>query len=102
MPFKVGQASRPSMPGGPPARRSDETNRTATIERIADPRSLHLEAVWNGEWERNLWNAAVARVKGNLKPKQFQMFDLYTLKEWPVKEVARALGVSTAHVYVNK
>ena len=30
------------------------------------------------------------------------MFDLYVLKEWPVKEVARALGVSATHVYVNK
>ena len=30
------------------------------------------------------------------------MFDLYVLKEWPIKEVARALGVSTTHVYVNK
>ena len=34
--------------------------------------------------------------------KQFQMFDLYVLKEWPVKDVARALGVSTTHVYVTK
>ena len=37
-----------------------------------------------------------------VKPKQFQMFDLYVLKEWPVREVARALGVSATHVYVNK
>ena len=30
------------------------------------------------------------------------MFDLYVLKEWSVKEVARALGVTATHVYVNK
>ncbi len=30
------------------------------------------------------------------------MFDPYVLKEWPVKEVARALGVTATHVYVNK
>jgi DNA-directed RNA polymerase specialized sigma24 family protein len=30
------------------------------------------------------------------------MFDLYVLKEWPVEEVARALGVSATHVYVLK
>ena len=29
-------------------------------------------------------------------------FSAYVLKEWPVKEVARALSVSTTHVYVNK
>jgi RNA polymerase sigma-70 factor (ECF subfamily) len=49
-----------------------------------------------------LWDAALARVKLKVMPKQFQMFDLYVLKEWPVKEVARALGVSRTHVYVNK
>jgi hypothetical protein len=30
------------------------------------------------------------------------MFDLYVLKEWPVREVAQALGVSTGRVYLAK
>src|SRR5436309_5528933 len=102
MPVKVGQASRLSKAGGTPALPSDETKRTATVERVPDPKSFDLEAAWDAEWERNLWNAALARVKAQVKPKQFQMFDLYVLKEWPVKEVARALSVSTTHVYVNK
>ncbi|SRR6266568_575181 len=80
----------------------EDTQRTATVERIPDPTGFDLEAAWDAEWERNLWDAALARVKAQLKPKQFQMFDLYVLKEWPVKDVARALGVSTTHIYVNK
>jgi len=80
----------------------EDTQRTATIERIPDPTGFNLEAAWDEEWERSMWNAALARVKAQVKPKQFQMFDLYALKEWPVKDVARALGVSTTHVYVNK
>ena len=100
--MRAGPASRLSEAGGTPARLSDETERTATIERVADPKSLDLDAVWEAEWAKNLWKAALARVKANLKPKQFQMFDLYVLKEWPVREVARALGVSATHVYVNK
>ena len=80
----------------------NDTKRTATVERVPDPKSFDLDAVWNAEWEKNLWNAALTRVKSQLKPKQFQMFDLYVLKEWPVKDVVRALGVSTTHVYVNK
>ena len=72
------------------------------MERIPDPAGFDLEAVWDAEWEKNLWNAALTRVKAQLKPKQFQMFDLYVLKEWPVKDVARALGVTATHVYVNK
>ena len=79
-----------------------DSPRTATVERVPDPKGFDLEVAWDAEWEKNLWDAALARVKAQLKPKQFQMFDLYVLKEWPVKDVARALGVSTTHVYVNK
>src|SRR2546428_3951414 len=102
MPVKVGQASRLSGAGETSALCSDDSKRTSTVERIADPKSFDLEASWDAEWEKNLWNAALARVKAVLKPKQFQMFDLYVLKEWPVKDVARALGVSATHVYVTK
>ena len=102
LPAKVGQPSSLSGAGKMPALRLDETKRTATVERIPDPTGFDLEAAWDAEWERNLWNAALARVKAQVKPKQFQMFDLYVLKEWPMKDVARALGVSATHVYVNK
>jgi len=102
MPVKVGQASRLSGSGGTPDLRCDDTQRTATVEGIPDPKGFDLEATWNAEWGKNLWDAALARVKAQLKPKQFQMFDFYVLKEWPVKDVARALGVSATHVYVNK
>jgi DNA-directed RNA polymerase specialized sigma24 family protein len=34
--------------------------------------------------------------------KQWQIFDLYVLKEWPVREVAQALGVSIGRVYLAK
>jgi RNA polymerase sigma-70 factor (ECF subfamily) len=46
--------------------------------------------------------AALARVKRQVKPRQFQVFDLYVLQQWPVKEVARALGVSRGQIYVTK
>jgi RNA polymerase sigma factor (sigma-70 family) len=81
---------------------SEETKRTSTVDTVADSRGFDLEAVWNSEWEQHLWEAALARVKSQFKPKQFQMFDLYVLKEWPVREVARTLSVSTAHVYLMK
>jgi RNA polymerase sigma factor (sigma-70 family) len=80
----------------------DTSTRTATWARLADPKGCDLEAMWDAEWEKNLWDLALARVKAQFRPAQFQMFDLYVLKEWPVKDVARALGVSSAHVYVMK
>jgi RNA polymerase sigma-70 factor (ECF subfamily) len=69
---------------------------------LPDPQGCDLEATWASEWQKNLWEAAFARVKTQVKPKQFQMFDLYVVKEWPPQEVARALGVSQANVYVTK
>jgi RNA polymerase sigma-70 factor (ECF subfamily) len=72
------------------------------VERVPDPKSFDLETAWDDEWQQQLWAAALTQVKAQLKPKQFQMFDLYVIKEWPVKEVARALNVSVTLVYVNK
>ena len=106
MPFGVQVSACPPSQGLQSTIRSEfhgsETKRTATVERVADPKPFDLQSAWDAEWEKNLWDAAVARVKAQVKPKQFQMFDLYVLKEWPVKDVARALGVSVTHVYVNK
>jgi len=81
---------------------SDDTQSTGTVERVPDPRDFDLEGAWDDEWEQNLWKAAIARLKAQVKPKQFQMFDLYVLKEWPVKDVARALSVSATLIYVTK
>ncbi len=89
-------------PSGPPHSQAAGEPRTATIERIPDPGAPAYERQWDADWAHNLWTAAVARVKRQVKPKQYQMFDLYVLKEWPVREVACALNVSAALVYVNK
>jgi RNA polymerase sigma factor (sigma-70 family) len=92
----------PSAWGGRAALAADETRRTSTIDRISDPKGFDLEAQWDLEWEINLEQAALARVKRQVKPKQYQMFDLYAIKHWPVRDVARSLGVTVAHVYVIK
>jgi len=67
-----------------------------------DPAVDRLEAFWEEEWARTLWAAALARVKEQVAPKQFQMFDLYVVKERPAPEVAQALGVAIAQVYLAK
>ncbi len=90
------------LPIKSPKKGDDHTARTATIDRVADPNGITLESAWDAEWEKNLWDVALARVKTQFKPKQFQIFDLYVLKEWSVKEVARALSVSATNVYVTK
>ena len=85
---------------GGPARASDAV--VAELDSMPDPAGVDLEAIWNEEWERNLTDAALARVKQQVNPKQFQMFNFYVLKQWPVKEVAKTLGVTVAQVYLAK
>jgi hypothetical protein len=46
--------------------------------------------------------AAINRVKRRVSIEQYQMFDLFVLKQWPARDVAKTLGVTIAHVYVAK
>jgi RNA polymerase sigma-70 factor (ECF subfamily) len=89
-----------AFPANPDAATS--TTRTATVERVADPASVDLDAVWEQEWQRNVFEAAVARVKTQASAEQYQVFDFYVLRNWPVKKVAAALGISAAQVYLAK
>jgi RNA polymerase sigma-70 factor (ECF subfamily) len=75
---------------------------TATVERVADPVSLHLEVTWDEEWEKNLMDAAIERIKKKVDPTQYQIFDLYVFKDWPVVKIARALKINPGKVYLAK
>ena len=59
-----------------------------------------LDAVFESQWRKNLFDVAVERVKTKFSLKQFQIFDLVVLKEWPAADVAQSLGVSPTNVYV--
>ena len=92
-------------PGADPPKRGlqhEEETRTSTIHRVPDPASFDLEACWEEQWQRGLLDAATERVKNQVSPKQYQMFELYVLREWPVKKVAQTLGVSATQVYLAK
>jgi len=82
-----------------PLRRDDETG---TAERVADPKGQSIEQVWNEEYENNLLAAAIERVKRKVDAKQYQVFDLYVFKNWPVTRVARALNINAGKVYLAK
>lgn len=61
-----------------------------------------LEDRWDAEWEQALAAAALAAVKARVSAEQFQVFDLHVLQGRSVGEVARALGIASATVYVVK
>jgi len=76
--------------------------KTAVIERFEDPKGDVLERLWGVEWKKNLAEAALARVKARVSPKQYQIFDYYVVKQWEAKRVQEYLGVSMAQVYLAK
>jgi RNA polymerase sigma-70 factor (ECF subfamily) len=72
------------------------------VEDLADPAGINLEAIWDEEWKQNLWDLAIMRVKEQVSPKQFQIFNRYVLQEQPAPEVAKALDLTIAQVYLAK
>ncbi len=47
-------------------------------------------------------SAAADRVKRTVDPKQYQIFDLYVLKNLPARKVAGMLKVNLGRVYLAK
>jgi RNA polymerase sigma factor (sigma-70 family) len=100
---QAGPASNLSGAGGNwPELRSDDTDSIGAIERVPDPASLALDVVWHAEWEKYLMDAALERVKQQVSPRQFQMFDLHVLQNQSVQETAKMLQASVASVYMAK
>jgi len=89
------QLQRSSTPGG-------DDDRTATVERVPDPKSLELDAIWKEEWKRNLVHVAMERIKGQVNETHYQIFYLTSVKEIAAAEVAKALQVNLAQVYLAK
>jgi RNA polymerase sigma factor (sigma-70 family) len=82
--------------------RPDNSSETSEVESIVDTAIFTLEQSWDEEWEKNLIDAAIEKVKLKVDPKQYQIFDLYVVKDWPVLQVARILKVNPGRVYLAK
>jgi RNA polymerase sigma-70 factor (ECF subfamily) len=80
----------------------DDTARTATVERVADPAAERWETMWEVDWKKTVLHAALQRVKAEANLKDCQICELYLLRQWPAREVARALGVSIGRIYLAK
>jgi len=79
-----------------------ETGQTAAIEQVPDQGAVNLDALWEEEWQKELLEAALVRVKNQASARQYQMFDFYVLKKMPVGKVAAALDTSVGQVYLAR
>ena len=80
----------------------EPTTGTSTVERLVDPNSEDLDRVWEAEWQKTLFDAALAKVKKRIEPQKYQIFDFYVNKEWAPEKVAKTFGVSVDQVYLAK
>jgi RNA polymerase sigma factor (sigma-70 family) len=79
-----------------------QDTRTATVDRVADPAVPILEGLWDEEWEARLLEAALARIRRQVQPQHYQIYHLHVVLGQPAREVARALGVNAAQIYLAK
>ena len=100
--WRIADQFRKRQPDQQQRTRSQPDRATATIERVADSNAVDLDALWESEWQQNLLEAAITRVKKRVDPKQFQIFDCYVRKEWPAQKVADTLRVSVGQVYLAR
>lgn len=84
------------------ARPASDATRTATIDQVPDPTNDSLDSIWEEEWQKNLMAAALERVKRKVSSRQFQIFDLHVLQNWPAAEVIRTLHVNAGQVYLAR
>lgn len=80
----------------------DDERKTAVIDRIEDPNGDVLSRLWDVEWKKNVADAALARVRAQVSPKQYQIFDFYVIRQWDPQKVQEKLNVSMAQVYLAK
>src|SRR6059036_307535 len=89
-----------SFPGRWPG--ADSGTGTAPIDRVPDLRSLQPGERWERQWEAQVLEAALEKLKRQVKPRHYQVFDLAVLQHNPTKRVARTLGISPTQVYLVK
>lgn len=100
---RIADQFRKRSPTGPPSSAAaDDSTRTATIERVADPASLVQDDLWEQRWQRNLTDLAMERVKHRVRPKHWLIFQQLVLEERRPRDVAVQCGASLTAVYVAK
>jgi DNA-directed RNA polymerase specialized sigma24 family protein len=68
-------------------------------ERLPQSDAVDFDAIWEEQWQKDLFEAAKERGKATAKPRQYQIFHCSVVKEWPAARVMRELQVNMGQVY---
>jgi len=74
---------------------------TGALASLPDP-EFSLDAAWDEEWEQNIMQVAIERVKRKVDGKQYQVFELSVVKNWPVSRISKSLKINAGKVYLAK
>ncbi len=80
----------------------DADTETWMMDKIIDPASQDLNALWDDAWEKSLLDAATTKVKRRLDPQKYQIFDFCVNKEWPPEKIAETFSIPVSRVYLAK
>jgi RNA polymerase sigma factor (sigma-70 family) len=101
--WRIADQFRKRQPGLPKENaESCENSHLPEINEIPDQSDAGLEKLWEEEWQANLMEAAMERVRHRVKEEHYQMFDLNVVRQLPAARVAVMLEVHIAQVYLAK
>ncbi|HOX58368.1 MAG TPA: sigma-70 family RNA polymerase sigma factor [Candidatus Paceibacterota bacterium] len=85
------------------SRHPDLAAKTDLMETAPDSAAeARLSQHWDAEWQNNLLQVALEKVKSRVSARTFQIFQLHVVKDWPVERVVQTVGVGRAQVYLAK
>ena len=100
--WRITDQLRKRMPRGDEPETADRSDATAPIDRLPGAPELDLDHAWEEEWREHKLGAALTRLKTQVQPRHFQVFDCAVRKGWPASKIAAELGVNIAQVYLIK
>jgi len=72
------------------------------LEQMAGSAPSEFETLWEQEWQKNLIDAAMERVKRKVNAEHYQIFYLLLVKGHSPRKVASMLKINVARVYLAK
>lgn len=98
---RIADQFRRRRPQNVPLASSGADTTTEPALNVRDPSADVLEDIWDEEWQKNLVDVAMERVRRGANPEHYQIFHLHAVKGLGVRDVAKLTGASLAKVYVS-